>query len=126
MNFRKRVKLMPKKLEYFTRFRVFLYQKEVRRQEPLAIKEATKMTAIVKSQTSDTRYFLTINETTGHASDCSCKNRYYRRHTCEHMSSFDAEVQRAAIFQALRQHFDCRLNGDEQTRRCNFEMSLGY
>lgn len=83
------------------------------------------MTKTIKSQTSNKRYFLTIDEA-GHATDCSCSERNYRHHTCKHMRSFDAEVQRAATFHALRQRFDSRLNGDEQSRRCYYEMGLGY
>lgn len=85
------------------------------------------MTKTIASQTSDTRYFLTIDDD-GHAVQCSCPDRQHRSYkpSCKHMDAFNAEVQRAATFQLLRQRFDSRLNGDEQTRRCYYEMSLGY
>ncbi len=74
-----------------------------------------------------TKYFLTI-DSDGHATNCSCPDRTYRSYKpcCKHMSAFDAEVQRAATFQALRQRFDIRLNGQEDSRRCYREMALGF
>ena len=82
------------------------------------------MTKTIKSQTSDKHYFLTIEN--GHAVDCTCGDRQYRHRTCKHMSTFNQEVQKASTFQALMVRFDSRLNGDEETRRCHYEMSLGY
>ncbi len=37
-----------------------------------------------------------------------------------------AEVKRAETFLALQARFDSRHNGDEATRRCYYEMSIGY
>ena len=83
------------------------------------------MTKTISSETSNKHYFLTIDET-GHATDCSCPDRFYRHHTCKHMRNFQEEVERAQVFLALKQDYDCRANGQEQTRRCYYEMSLGY
>ncbi len=83
------------------------------------------MTKTIKSQTSNTHYFLTIDEQS-HAVDCTCGDYIHRHRTCKHMSAFNAEVTKAATFQALRNRFDSRLNGDEQSKRCYCEMSLGY
>ncbi len=88
------------------------------------------MTKTIASQTSDTHYFLTINVATGQAEACTCGDYIHRQAarggSCKHMKGFNQEVQRAATFQALRNRFDSRLNGDLETRRCYYEMSLGY
>lgn len=86
------------------------------------------MTKTIASATdTNKKYFLTIDDN-GHAVQCSCPDRQHRSYKpcCKHMSAFEAEVQRAATFQALRNRFDSRLNGQEQSRRCYYEMSLGY
>lgn len=90
-------------------------------------KELSIMTKTIKSQTSNTHYFLTIE--CGLATDCTCPDRQYRRnwkHTCKHMNSFNAEVVRASAFLNMKELFDVRENGQEQSKRCYFEMSLGY
>jgi hypothetical protein len=85
------------------------------------------MTKTIASATdSSKRYFLTIDEQTGHATDCQCPDRQYRHHECKHMRNFNAEVQRAAMFMLLRQRFDSRLNGDEETRRCYRDLANCY
>ena len=82
------------------------------------------MTKVISSQTSNKKYFLTIEN--GVATDCTCGDRQHRHHECKHMRNFDVEVNKAATFLLLRERFDSRLNGDIETRRINFEMSLGY
>ena len=85
------------------------------------------MTKTIASATdSRKRYFLTIEH--GLAVHCSCPDRQHRswKSSCKHISSFNAEVVRAATFQFLKSRFDVRENGDEATRRCYYEMSLGY
>lgn len=82
------------------------------------------MTKTIASATdTNKRYFLTIDG--DHATDCSCPDRAHRHHECKHMRNFNAEVQRAATWMLLRERFDSRLNGDIETRRCNYEISMG-
>ncbi len=58
------------------------------------------MTKVISSQTSNKKYFLTIEN--GVATDCTCGDRQYRHHECKHMRQFNAEVTRAAAFLALK------------------------
>ena len=60
------------------------------------------MNAQIQSFTSTATYGLVIDETTGQATDCGCKDRLYRHRECKHMKAFDAEVQRAATFILLQ------------------------
>ena len=86
------------------------------------------MTKTIASATdTNKKYFLTIDEQTGHATACQCPDRQHRswKPSCKHMDAFNAEVNKAATFLLLRERFDSRLNGDEQTRRCNYEISMG-
>ena len=82
------------------------------------------MTKTIKSETSDKHYFLSING--DHATDCTCPDRQYRHHECKHMRNFNAEVQRAATFLSLKAAIEAQEREQAQTRRCYFEMSLGY
>jgi len=82
------------------------------------------MTRTIKSQTSNSYYFLTIDAESSRAVDCTCPDRHYRHHTCKHMSQFNSELERAITFQSLKARYDCRENGDLDTRRCYFELSL--
>ena len=85
------------------------------------------MTKTIASATDSTkRYFLTIDHAL--ATDCSCPDRQHRswKSSCKHMAAFNAEVVRAATFQQMKALFDVRENGDEETRRCYLEMSLGF
>lgn len=87
------------------------------------------MTTTIKSQTHDTRYFLTIDEQAGRAEACTCGDYQYRQAArggaCKHMKAFNAEADRAATFILLRQRFDSRLNGQEQAKRFYYELSMG-
>lgn len=86
------------------------------------------MTKTIKSFTSSAHYFLTINDQ-GEAIDCSCPDHTTwapnRKGGCKHMQGFNAEVARVQAFEVLRKQFDCRLNGQEATRRCYYEIGLG-
>ena len=85
------------------------------------------MTKVVASQSdSHKKYFLTIDDTTAAAVDCSCPSRQYRGGTCKHMRDFGVELSRAETFNSLFQRYDCRANGQEAAHRCYYEMSLGY
>lgn len=81
------------------------------------------MTRTIRSETNDKHYFLTIDEA-GHATGCSCPDRYYRKHTCKHMAHFDEQMRKIAAFAFLFRRFDCRANGDEDSRRCYYELAL--
>jgi hypothetical protein len=57
--------------------------------------------AWVPSASSNDPYVVTIDESTKipHATDCSCKDRYYRKNYCKHMQAADLFFQNiAAIF----------------------------
>ena len=58
--------------------------------------------------------------------DCECKG-FRRWGHCQHNEVLQRAYQRARAseFARLMAQYDCRANGSEQTRRCNFEMSLG-
>jgi hypothetical protein len=83
------------------------------------------MNAQITSFTSQATYGLVIDETTGQATDCKCNDRYYRKQykaSCKHMNAFnvafEAEVERAATFLALK----AQVQGMEETARCYREM----
>jgi hypothetical protein len=75
----------------------------------------------IASFTTSIQYDLTINER-GQATGCKCNDHYYRKHDCKHMKSFnvafEAEVERAARFLALKS----MVQGMEETARCYREM----
>lgn len=84
------------------------------------------MTKTIKGQTS--HYFLTIHDATGMATDCTCKDRFYRQHFCKHMTGFNRELDKAIIFQSLMNRFDMRSQAVREARYINyinFEMSMG-
>ena len=83
------------------------------------------MTKVLTSPDTNKKYFLTIDN--GQAVQCSCPDRQYRSYklSCKHMAGFNAEVAKASAFIALRSRYDVRLNGQEDSRRCYYEMSLG-
>ena len=57
---------------------------------------------------------------------CTCPDFIYRRQAkrqpCKHMVAL--QMCKDVVFQALRERYDYRLNGQEDTRRCYFELSL--
>lgn len=79
------------------------------------------MVTTIKSFTSEEKYGLTVNETTGEATDCRCKSFHFSglKHTCKHCQEFDKEVQRAAMFLLLKQ----QIEGMAETSRCYREMA---
>ncbi len=83
------------------------------------------MNAQIQSFTSNATYGLVVDETTGQATDCGCKDRIYRKQykpSCKHMdgfnAAFEAEVERAATFLALKS----MVQGMHETARANREM----
>jgi len=83
------------------------------------------MTKTIKSFTSNARYFLTINDETGECEDCQCPDHQFRHHECKHQRDFNTEFAKALKFNEMRQQYDSRLNGQADTQRCYYEMSLG-
>ncbi len=56
---------------------------------------------------------------------CTCKSfQFGRGRACKHMIA--VQMGKDAAFKALRNRFDYRLNGTLESRRCYYEMSLGY
>ena len=85
------------------------------------------MTKTITSETDSRKhYFLTIDDETSQAVDCSCPDRIYRHRQCKHMRALDTEVQRAMTFAALFAKYDARANGQAVSQRIYFEMALGY
>jgi hypothetical protein len=58
--------------------------------------------------------------------DCTCKG-FTRWNHCKHVETLQRAYARAKAetFAELRRQFDCRLNGQADTQRCYYEMSLG-
>jgi len=63
--------------------------------------------------------------------DCTCGDFIYRKaargECCKHMEALRrlyAKVRREE-FNRMRQQYDSRLNGQADTQRCYYEMSLG-
>jgi len=61
---------------------------------------------------------------------CTCPDFQYRQAKigghCKHIQALRHEMNHATHFMLLRMKYDCRLNGDLETRRCYYELSLGY
>jgi hypothetical protein len=76
------------------------------------------MNAQIQSFTSQATYGLVVDETTGQATDCGCKDRQYRHRQCKHMREFDAEVQKAARFILVQN----KVREMAETSRCYREM----
>lgn len=57
---------------------------------------------------------------------CTCKG-FTRWHHCKHVETLQRAYERArkATFDELRRKYDSRLNGQADTRRCNYELSIG-
>ena len=74
---------------------------------------------VVHSFTSDKTYDVTPES-------CTCPAKYYYPgKQCKHQTALIHEINRATIFGLLKMKFDCRDNGDEQTRRCYYELAIG-
>ncbi len=77
------------------------------------------MTRTISSQTSNTKYFLTINDQ-GQAIECSCGDRKWRPGRaggCKHMSTYNTEVLKAWTFAALMRRYDVRGLAAQAARR---------
>ncbi len=74
----------------------------------------------INSYTDCTQHYETTLDS------CTCPG-FQRWHHCKHVETLQRAYQRArqATFEDMRRQFDCRLNGQADTRRCYFEMSLG-
>jgi hypothetical protein len=78
------------------------------------------MTKTIKSYTSDTRYFLTIDDQSGGAVDCSCPDRMWRPGRaggCKHMAQFNQEMTRTETFRQLWHALDFRSEAQRAARR---------
>ena len=76
------------------------------------------MTRTIASETSaNKRYFLTIDDHSAHAVDCSCSDRTYRHHTCKHMSQFNQELVKTETFRQLWHALDFRSEAQRAARR---------
>ena len=81
------------------------------------------MTKVISSQTSNKKYFLTIDG--DQATDCTCGDRVYRHHPCKHMRQFNAEVTRAAAFLALKARIAAAEREARVAHRIAFELMMG-
>ncbi len=86
------------------------------------------MTKTLTSPDSGKKYFLSIEN--GRATQCNCPDRLHRswKPCCKHMVSFNAEVEKAAAFQALMARFDVRsqaVREQEYTNYLNWQLSMG-
>lgn len=84
------------------------------------------MTRTIKSETNDTHYFLTIDET-GHATDCSCGDQHFRchiagnpAHQCKHIKHYNAAFDLALAFAAEKARFDCRSQAVIEQKRAAY------
>jgi hypothetical protein len=75
------------------------------------------MTKTIKSYTSDTRYFLTINDETGKCEDCQCPDRRFRHHECKHIVDFNAQLVKTEKFAELWSALDFRSEANKAARR---------
>ncbi len=82
------------------------------------------MTKVISSQTSNKKYFLTIEN--GVATDCTCGDRQYRHHECKHMRQFNQEVTRAAAFLALKARIAMAEREARAAARIAFELVMNY
>jgi hypothetical protein len=80
------------------------------------------MTRTIKSETSNAHYFLTILD--GQALACTCKSFQYR-HSCKHQRQFNAEVERAAAFLALKSKIAQAEREARAAARISWELSMG-
>ncbi len=81
------------------------------------------MTRTIRSTTSNTHYFLTIEN--GVATDCTCGDCQYRHHACKHQKAFNAEVERAAAFLALKSRIAQAERDARAAARISWELSMG-
>ncbi len=82
------------------------------------------MTKVISSQTSNKKYFLTINEQ-GQAESCTCGDCQYRHRACKHQKAFNAEVARAAAFLSLKSKIAQAERDARAAARISWELSMG-
>jgi hypothetical protein len=80
------------------------------------------MTRTIKSETSNAHYFLTILD--GQALACTCKGFHYTGH-CKHQQAFNAEVERAQAFLALKSKIAQAERDARAAARISWELSMG-
>ncbi len=82
------------------------------------------MTKTIRSQSNPTtRYFLTIDDETGLATDCACPDRHFcpnRAGGCKHMKDFNAQMRRTTTFQQLWHALDFRSEAQRAARRQSY------
>ena len=79
------------------------------------------MTKTITSETDSRKhYFLTIDDESSQAVDCSCPDRIYRHRTCKHMRALDTEVQRVTTFAALMRQYDIRSQAVREAKRAAY------
>ncbi len=81
------------------------------------------MTKVISSQTSNKKYFLTIEN--GKAVECNCKGHHYTGH-CKHVNQFNQEVTRAAAFLALKARIATAEREARVAHRIAFELMMNY
>ena len=94
------------------------------------------MTRTISSETSNTKYFLTINDQTGKAVDCSCGDQQWRchakgdaTHQCKHIRLANWEIERAEAFRQAWHALDFRSEAQRDRRatlRINTELAMGW
>jgi hypothetical protein len=85
------------------------------------------MTLTVRSATDTNKHYFVELDENNHATDCGCKDHEFRPGRvggCKHIREVTEQVARAQAFLDLKRRFDCRENGDEDSRRCYYEMAL--
>jgi len=86
------------------------------------------VTKTIASETSNTRYFLTIDEH-NHAVDCTCKDHYFRHNrSCKHMTAFNSQLVKVIAFASLKAQYDMRsqtVRDAKRTATLNYELSMG-
>jgi hypothetical protein len=96
---------------------------------PKKVQGETAMTKTLKSFTSSARYFLTIDDETGKATNCTCPDhstwRPNRPGGCKHMQSFNQEMTRTETFRQLWHALDVRSEAGRAARREAYCIEFG-
>lgn len=79
------------------------------------------MTKTIKSFTSDTQYFTTIDDETGKMTDCRCPDHATwcpnREGGCKHMKEFNEQMRKLEAFQQAWHALDFRSEAQQAARR---------
>ena len=79
------------------------------------------MTRVMKSFTSNAKYFATIDDETGKMTDCRCPDHAKwapgRPNGCKHMREFNAEMVKLEAFQQAWHALDVRSEAQQAARR---------